>query len=199
METHYQQYQMRKAWRGSNMDRRKAIWWGLSLCAICCASLGLLGWLRFSAKRETPALAAQATQTWLDALMTEQGNELSQLITDYEFERRETPEMADLTVTVTHHYVLEYTETRCQAYAAVAVDSAHISSPFDAWPCGFCAVYIFVRANAQQPWEFGAFLPIMGNYSDHLRDWDDHHEQFEGLIEIRPAWEACPYYGCGVK
>jgi hypothetical protein len=175
------------------MDRRKAIWLGLLFCAICGVGLCLRGWLRFSAEREARTLAAQATQTAIDTLTAQHGAELTQLIADYEYGRWEMP---DLTVTVTHHYVLEYTETRCQAYAAVAVDSEHIYNPLNSRPCGFCAVYIFVRAGTQQPWTFGAFLPIMGNYSDHLRDWDAHHEQFEGLIEIRPAWEACPYYSC---
>jgi len=149
--------------------------------------------LRFDTEKEAQALVAQATQTWMETLMVEHGTELSQLIADYECERWEMP---DLTITVSRHYVIEYTETRCQAYAAVAVDSEYIYNPLDSRPCGFCAVYIFVRTDSQQPWRFAAFLPIMGSYSDHLRDWYDHHEQFEGLIEIRPEWEVCPYYSC---
>lgn len=168
-------------------------------CAMFCVVLGLMGGLWLKTERETRHVASQATQTWIDTLTMQHGAELNQLIASYEYGRRETSEKPDLTVTVSHHYVIEYTETRCQAYAAVAVDSEYIHNPLDSRPCGFCAVYIFVRDNSQQPWRFAAFLPIMGNYSDHLRDWDTHYKQFEGWIEIRPEWEACPYYGCGLK
>lgn len=180
------------------MHHRKSVQFVLG-CIVLCLILGLAGGLWLKTERETRHIAFQATQTWIDTLTTQYGAELSQLIAAYEYGRWETSEKSDLTVTVTHHYVIEYTETRCQAYAAVAIDSEHIYNPLDSSPCGFCAVYIFARANSQQPWKFAAFLPIMGNYNDHLRDWDAHHKQFEGLIEIRPEWEACPYYVCSVK
>lgn len=181
------------------MDNKRFVLSILLTCSVFCVILCLLGWLKLNAERENRSLVAQATQTQIDNLTARYGEELSQLIADYEYGRRKTPKTSNLTITVTHLYVLEYTETRCQAYAAVAIDSENIYNPLDSRPCGFCAVYVFVRADSQQPWEFVTFLPIMGSASDHARDWNAHQEQFEGLIGVRPQWEACPYYGCGVK
>jgi hypothetical protein len=183
---------------------RKRIWLALLICVMLCMSLCVFGWLKLNAQREAAHIEAQATRTRIDTLTTRYGEELSQLIEHYEYGRREEPpiygrwtepHIADLTVNVSHHYVLEYTETRCQAYAAVAINSQNIYNDYDDRPCGFCAVYVFVRADSQQSWKLGTFLPIMGSADDLARDWRTLKElgTYDGLIDVCPQWEPCPY------
>lgn len=183
------------------MNSKKSIWWAILVGTILCMGLGLVGWLNLNAQREARHIKAEATQTWIDTLTMQHGEKLRHLIGNYEYERWQTSETPDLTITVTHHYVLEYTETRCQAYAAVAIDSKKIYNPLDSRPCGFCAVYVFVRADPQQPWEFGTFLPIMWSEEDLIRDWRslEEHGTYEGFIDVRPLWEPCPYWICVVE
>lgn len=183
------------------MANRKRIWLFLLVYVMLCVSLCLVGWLKLNAQWEASHIEAQATQTWIDTLTARYGEELSRLIETYEHERREEPHIADLTVNVTYHYVLEYTETRCQAYAAVSINSQNIYNYYDNSPCGFCAIYVFVRADSQQPWELGEFLPIMGSADDLARDWRTLKElgTYEGFIDVCPQWESCPYWLCSIK
>jgi len=163
--------------------------------------LCLGGWLELDAQRKANYIETQATQTWIDALTMNYGKELSQLIENYEHQRRESPETPDLAAIVTNYYVLEYTETRCQAYAAVAINSQYIYNDYNSQPCGFCAVYVFVRAGSQDSWKFGDFLPIMGSAYDLARDWSVLEElgSYEGFIDVCPQWEPCPYWTCTDK
>ena len=183
------------------MTSRKCIWLLLLICVILCMSLCLVGWLKLDAQREATHIETQATRTRIDTLTTRYGEELSQLIEHYEYGRWEEPHITDLTVSVSHHYVLEYTETRCQAYAAVGINSQNIYNDYDDRPCGFCAVYVFVRADSQQSWKLGEFLPIMGSADDLARDWYTLKElgTYEGFIDVCPQWEPCPYWLCSVK
>jgi|GEM_PF-2545743 len=183
------------------MDNRKSIGLVVLICVMLCMSIMLVGWLRLNAQLEKARTEATATQTWLDNLTNQHEEELTNRIENYEYERQKEPETPDLTVEVTRLRVLEYTDVRCQAYAAVAINSQYIHNNYDNRPCGFCAVYVFVRAGPQQPWEFGTFLPIMWSADDLARDWKALEERgnYEGFIDIRPQWEPCPYWICTAK
>lgn len=183
------------------MDIKKPIWWAIPIGTLFCMSLCLVGWLKLDAQRKAVYIEAEATKTQIDTLTIKHRKEVSQLIEAYEYERWQISETPDLTITITHHYVLEYTETRCQAYAAVAIKSQNLYNDYDDRPCGFCAVYVFVRECPQQPWEFGTLLPIMWSADDLARDWNALEElgTYKGLIDVQPRWEPCPYWICVAK
>lgn len=182
------------------MGRKKNTLGLIVIGAILCLSLSLIC-LLLSTQQKTTYISSQTTQTQINTLTAKYGDRLSKLIQTYEQERWDTSLTADLLVTVTDHYVQEYTDTRCQVYAAVAINSPNLHNDYDDRPCGFCAVYVFVRAGPREPWEFGTFLPIMWSADDLVRDWKAHEEfgTYEGYIDSRPKWESCPYWLCTVK
>ena len=163
---------------------------GIGLCALI--------WLKLSAQWASTDGSAQATRDRESTLTTRYGEKLATLVEIYERGRWETSEISDVKTSVTSHYVLEYTATRCQVYAAVAIESQHLHNDLDSRACGFCALYVFVRPDPEQSWQFGTFLPIMWSADDLARDWRLHKElgTYTGFIDTRPRWEPCPYWIC---
>jgi hypothetical protein len=132
---------------------------------------------KISEQRHAEQSVRTATTEAEQVLNFEYGAEVKQIVEGFELQRHE----GSKNVEATRIRVIEYTQERFKAYAAVKIKSGY----------GLCGIYVFLRED--EVWQFATFFPIMRTYDDLRRDWDQVRDGYVGYIDELPQWEPCEY------